>query len=197
MPAKKAAPTKAVAKPKRTRRPTELKPDALRKAAAEQVAFNIAREPVQIVPTPAYAIGALLVRRDWAGLIPEPDGAVERLLETAMGPTGATDSWNDILVAAGIPWIAWSIMRDDIEDAALVYQAWQRRVASHYAHETITLADAMGWVPAEMQTREKLRMLARKWIAERFDPAVFGQKQMLLKKVQKTLRVEIVDELKK
>lgn len=169
-----------------------------RQAALEDVAaHNLARTPVEVVPTTVFSIGALLVQRNWLALIPgeEPERAIERILDHAMSEEGVSDSWNDVLLKAGVPWIAWSILRDDVEEAAAVYTAWQRRVASHYAHETISLADAMGWTPLELQTREKLRISARRWLAERFDPTVFGNKQLILKKSVKVLRVEIVDEL--
>lgn len=197
MPAKKR-PAKKAKRPQR--QPQQPITVVDRKRELQEVtAHAIAREPVEIVPTPVYSVGALLVQRNWLALIPgdEPELALTRLLEYAMGPEGNTDSWNDILLKAGIPWIAWSIMRDDLEDAGLVYTAWQRRVASHYAHETVTLADGLGWLPLEMQLREKLRVAARKWLAERYDPAVFGLKTMTVKKTSKTLTVKIVDELKK
>lgn len=191
---KKRKPAKKAAKKRtRTARAREL--------IVEQAAATIETElegAVVAVVVPPQTVAALFAARDWRGLIgDEPEARIELLIEHAMSNEGATDSWADVLLKAGIPYLAWSVMRDDLDDAKHLYIAWARRKADVLVHETLELSDKAGTSALpETVSALKLRADARRWMASRLDPQLYGVKVQTLATIEKrdTIRIEIVDE---
>jgi hypothetical protein len=172
-----------------------------KQSQAEQAEVTIEAElegPVVAVVVAQATVGALFAARDWRGLIGDNvEGRIESLLDHAMSSEGASDSWADVLVKAGIPYLAWSVMRDELDDAKHLYVAWARRKADLYAHETIELSDEAGnFAMAEVVGALKLRADARRWMAARLDPQLYGVKVQTLATIEKRdlIRIEIVDE---
>jgi hypothetical protein len=146
-------------------------------------------------------VSALFTARDWFGLIGEGAAQkVEDLFEVAMSEEGRTDSWTDVLTKAGVPYLAWSIMRDELAEAKHLYVAWSRRKADEMAHETITLSDEANHFGAlgmfERVAAIKLRTDARRWMAARLDPQLYGSKLQTHATIEerRSITIEIVDE---
>lgn len=172
-----------------------------RELIVEQAAATIEAElegEIVALAVPQATVGALFAARDWRGLIGgDVEGRIDLLIEHAMSNEGASDSWADVLLKAGIPFLAWSVMRDELDDAKHLYVAWARRKADLLAHETLTLSDVAGSVALpETVAALKLRADARRWLAARLDPQLYGVKVQTLATVEKrdTIRIEIVDE---
>lgn len=189
-PAKKAAKKKA-----KPRGPTNA---AQLKAQTEALIEATTDGPVTAVTVPASTVSALFTARDWQGLLGEnaPE-KIEQLFHHAMSEEGKSDSWADVLMKAGVPFLAWSIMRDELDEAKHLYVAWSRRKADTLAHEILSLGDEAGsFALAETVGALKLRIDARRWLASRFDPQLYGVKVQTLATIEKreSIRIEIVDE---
>lgn len=172
-----------------------------RELIVEQAAATIEAElegEIVALAVPQATVGALFAARDWRGLIGgDVEGRIELLIEHAMSNEGASDSWADVLLKAGIPFLAWSVMRDELDDAKHLYVAWSRRKADLLAHETLTLSDEAGaFALAETVAALKLRADARRWLAARLDPQLYGVKVQTLATIEKreSIRIEIIDE---
>lgn len=119
-----------------------------------------------------------------------------QLVDVLTGAEAADDSWNDVLIKAGIPWLAWSMIRDTDEIARSLFTSWKRRTAERLAQEAVEISDQVVPILFDAGEGQRLRVATRRWVAERLDPETYGdKKQSLIQKnvdITRKVTIEIV-----
>jgi hypothetical protein len=187
--AKKRPAKKAAKRPAKKRHPRGSlagrdTANAIVQARADMLAPAVV--PVVVPAVRGYWMCKAVEAMDWRTIIGEEADAKVEALAMSVQELRADDgrSWAELLAAAEIPFLAWSILRDSEPIADVLWRAWQRHYAAVQAGLAIGIITASGPASPMGADWERLQFTVRRWLAERHDPETYGAKQQINKNVR-------------